>query len=268
MQSSSSKRAIASGSVGSLHQRSQCSKCTPSSSSKSGCSADCIKFTGVHRSTNRHIYVTNESGTASKSSSLPATPVSVSKSIDCRQCQMPMSCSSAPVTPTVSSPTQTTPDSNASSTLDTSSNASAFDFRDSNGDLSVSSSSTSSPSPSSSASSPSTTSPLLANQSAAATLRPICTKCSNMEIENNKTRTKLDQLRLVMQQRRERREARKMRAAPYGGRIIGTAAATTTPTATTGSATNPNDASNASVIQTAVEAPPTNPIVEQVNTLA
>lgn len=89
-----------------------------------------------------------------------------------------------------------------------------------------------------------------------------------MEIENNKTRTKLDQLRLVMQQRRERREARKMRAAPYGGRIIGTAAATTTPTATTGSATNPNDASNASVIQAAVEAPPTNPIVEQVNTLA
>lgn len=88
-----------------------------------------------------------------------------------------------------------------------------------------------------------------------------------MEIENNKTRTKLDQLRLVMQQRRERREARKMRSAPYGGRIIGTAAATTTPTATTANSTNPNE-SNATVIQTTVEAPPTNPIVEQVNTLA
>lgn len=84
-----------------------------------------------------------------------------------------------------------------------------------------------------------------------------------MEIENNKTRTKLDQLRLVMQQRRERREARKMRSAPYGGRIIGTAAATTTPTATTANATNPT----ATVIQTPVEAP-LNPIVEQVNTLA
>lgn len=89
-----------------------------------------------------------------------------------------------------------------------------------------------------------------------------------MEIENNKTRTKLDQLRLVMQQRRERREARKMRSAPYGGRIIGTAATTTTSTPTTANITNPNDASNASVIQTTVEAPPTNPIVEQVNTLA
>lgn len=88
-----------------------------------------------------------------------------------------------------------------------------------------------------------------------------------MEIENNKTKTKLDQLRLVMQQRRERREARKMRSAPYGGRIIGTAAAATTTSNTTNS-TNPNDASNATVIQAAVEAPPTNPIVEQVNTLA
>lgn len=88
-----------------------------------------------------------------------------------------------------------------------------------------------------------------------------------MEIENNKTKTKLDQLRLVMQQRRERREARKMRSAPYGARIIGTAAATTTTTPVTANS-NPNDASNGSVIQATVEAPPTNPIVEQVNTLA
>lgn len=83
-----------------------------------------------------------------------------------------------------------------------------------------------------------------------------------MEIENNKTKTKLDQLRLVMQQRREKREARKMRSAPYGCRIIG-ASATATSTTSSVSA----DATNATVIQT-VEAPPTNPIVEQVNTLA
>lgn len=80
----------------------------------------------------------------------------------------------------------------------------------------------------------------------------------------------MDQLRLVMQQRRERREARKMRVAPYGGRIIGAAAASATTTSTALSApnSNPNDASNGSVIQATVEAPPTNPIVEQVNTLA
>lgn len=83
-----------------------------------------------------------------------------------------------------------------------------------------------------------------------------------MEIENNKTKTKLDQLRLVMQQRRERREARKMRSAPYGGRIIGAAATTTTAGAT--NSTNANDGTNATVIQATVEAP----IVEQVNTLA
>lgn len=88
-----------------------------------------------------------------------------------------------------------------------------------------------------------------------------------MEIENNKIKTKLDQLRLVMQQRRERREARKMRSAPYGGRIIGAAA--TNPIASTTNSSNPNDGSNATnVIQATVEAPPTNPIVEQVNTLA
>lgn len=89
-----------------------------------------------------------------------------------------------------------------------------------------------------------------------------------MEIENNKTKTKLDQLRLVMQQRRERREARKMRSAPYGGRIIG-AAATNPIAASATNSPNPNDGSNATnVIQATVEAPPTNPIVEQVNTLA
>lgn len=113
-------------------------------------------------------------------------------------------------------------------------------------------------------------SPLLANAiNQATTLNsPICTKCSDMEIENNKTKTKLDQLRLIMQQRRERREARKLRSAPYGGRIIG-AAATATTTNTTSNPTNQNETTNnASVIQATVDVPPTNSIVEQVNTLA
>lgn len=83
-------------------------------------------------------------------------------------------------------------------------------------------------------------------------------------MENNKTKSKLNQLRLVMQQRRERREARKIKAAPYGGRIIGTSA---TPTQTT--TANNNDAhNNSSVIQGPIDGPPTNPIVEHVDTLA
>lgn len=250
-QSSSSKRSSTSGSISSLsyHQRSQCSKCTPSTS-KSGCSSDCIKSTGTHRNTSRHIYATNDSAqpSTSKSTSLPTTPVSANTLIDCRQCQMPMS-SSAPVTPT-ESPNQSIQDSmDSSNSTFNSSTSSAFEFRSSCGNLSMAS-------------------PLSASRSTS--VHPICTKCSKIEIENNKTKTKLDQLRLVMQQRRERREARKMRAAPYGGRIIGTAAAaaTTTTTALSASNSNPNDASNGSVIQATVEAPPTNPIVEQVNTLA
>lgn len=262
LQSSSSKRiSSSSGSAGSIQsQRSHCSKCPAASSSKSGCSVDCHKSSGAHRNTSRHIYVTNDSAQAStsKSTSLPSTPVTANTSIDCRQCQMPMS-SSAPVTPTAS-PNQSIKDSMDSSlntTLD-SSNSSAFDFRNSTGDLSMSSTS----------SSPLSTSQTSAAAVTAASIHPICTKCSNMEIENNKTKTKLDQLRLVMQQRRERREARKMRSAPYGGRIIGAAATNSLANASATNSTNPNDGSNANVIQATVEAPPTNPIVEQVNTLA
>lgn len=84
-------------------------------------------------------------------------------------------------------------------------------------------------------------------------------------MENNKTRTKLDQLRLVMQQRRERREARKTKTAPYGGRIIG-ASATSTSSAT--GANNSEPLNNATVIQAPIDAPPTNPIVEHVDTFA
>lgn len=67
----------------------------------------------------------------------------------------------------------------------------------------------------------------------------------------------MDQLRLVMQQRRERREARKMRSAPYGGRIdIGAAAGGVNTT----SAGNPVE--SGVTIQAAVDGLP---IVEQVN---
>ncbi|XP_031639806.1 midnolin homolog [Contarinia nasturtii] len=97
--SSTSKRisSTSAGSAQSHQQRSHCSKCTMSSS-KSGCNGECIK---ASRSTSRHIYVTNDSVQSSKSASLPSTPISTNRSIDCRQCQMPMS-SSAPVTPAVS----------------------------------------------------------------------------------------------------------------------------------------------------------------------
>lgn len=48
-----------------------------------------------------------------------------------------------------------------------------------------------------------------------------CCECSQSlvnrkhEIENMKTKNKLDQLKLVMQQKKERREARKLKIAPY-----------------------------------------------------
>ncbi|XP_075158939.1 ubiquitin-like domain-containing protein stuxnet [Haematobia irritans] len=54
-----------------------------------------------------------------------------------------------------------------------------------------------------------------------------CQKCAT-EMDNLKTKSKLDQLRLVMQQRKQKREARKLKGAPYGARVVG---ATTTATA-------------------------------------
>lgn len=42
-----------------------------------------------------------------------------------------------------------------------------------------------------------------------------CNSASTLALDNSKTKCKLDQLRLVMQQKKERREARKMKAAPY-----------------------------------------------------
>lgn len=46
-----------------------------------------------------------------------------------------------------------------------------------------------------------------------------CKKCCSakdtLALENSKTKCKLDQLRLVMQQKKQRREARKLKTAPY-----------------------------------------------------
>lgn len=243
------------------HSRSQCTKCSPLSKKSGECGADCIR---AHRSSgirSASTIVTNDlkHRITSKSISLPATPISKLTSIDCRQCQMPLLSNSAPVTPTKETIAQMAHLKKSdislvsNTSLDSSNVSSNFDFRNSSNDLSM-------------------CSPLLANamnhQSPISTSSPICTKCSNMEIENNKTKTKLDQLRLVMQQRRERREARKLRSAPYGGRIIG-AAATATTSNSPSNPTNQNDsANNGSVISASVDGLPSNPIVEQLNTLA
>lgn len=47
----------------------------------------------------------------------------------------------------------------------------------------------------------------------------MCSKCCNLELENTKIKNKLDQLRLVMQQKREHREARKLKLSPYGNKM-------------------------------------------------
>lgn len=185
-----------------------------------------------------------------KNTSMPSNLTAANTPIDCHQCQMRL-VNSAPVTPTTSSPVQLI-NFNESFDVDSgnvSMNSSFNTNNSSNNSIispfvcGISSSITSTPSPVS---------------------NPICTKCSNMEIENSKTKTKLDQLRLVMQQRRERREARKMKTAPYGARIIGTASAAPT---SAGSTNATDTTTNGTVIET-IDGPPTNPIVEQVNTLA
>lgn len=46
----------------------------------------------------------------------------------------------------------------------------------------------------------------------------MCTKCNTaktLAMENSKTKCKLEQLRLVMQQKKQRREARKLKTLPY-----------------------------------------------------
>lgn len=82
-----------------------------------------------------------------------------------------------------------------------------------------------------------------------------------MELENSKTKSKLDQLRLVMQQRKDRRAARKLKASPYGARII---------SSTCSAPTDVGDAASTQTIQATIDAtgPPTNIIIEHVDTLA
>lgn len=60
---------------------------------------------------------------------------------------------------------------------------------------------------------------------------PRCAAISAAELENSKTKSKLDNLRLIMQQKKERREARKQKCAPYSiaASTLAAANATITP---------------------------------------
>lgn len=101
-----------------------------------------------------------------------------------------------------------------------------------------------------------------------------CQKCAT-EMDNIKTKSKLDQLRLVMQQRKQKREARKLKGAPYGARVVGT---TTTATAAgvTDAGTSTLTAANTSIsspisVAASATAPSEvspNHIVEEVDTAA
>lgn len=84
----------------------------------------------------------------------------------------------------------------------------------------------------------------------------MCSKCAN-DMVNNKTKFKLDQLRLVMQQRKQKREARKLKGAPYGARVVTSGPAAAGATTATGSPIAP----------TPSEVQPTH-IVEEVDTAA
>lgn len=229
-QSSSKRSSNGSGSSSSSSHshRDHCSKCVLKSDSKTYV---CRRTPGTHSS--RHDV------DRQKPSSLPSTPVtSAAPSLDCHQCHTRLT-SSAPVTPT--------------------STSQSISFNDASfTDESIASSVPSSPEVSVCAPATPLATPTVSN--------PICVKCSNIEIENSKTKSKLDQLRLVMQQRRERREARKMKAAPYGARIIGATAMGTSSTITS---TSNESTNNTSVIQTTIDGPSaSSAIVEPVDTLA
>lgn len=93
---------------------------------------------------------------------------------------------------------------------------------------------------------------------------------TTLEIENSKTKYKLDQLRLVMQQKKERREARKLKNAPYnisGGHNIPVAnLSPTTSTTTTITAV----ASPSGTVPPPATSPSSNvdSLVEEVDTVA
>lgn len=92
----------------------------------------------------------------------------------------------------------------------------------------------------------------------------VCIKCSSIELENNKTKSKLEQLRLVMQQKKERREARKLRGAPYGARVVGASSQLSPSNNGLASATIPTQ--NDVVTATGQQQP--NHLVEEVDTAA
>lgn len=116
----------------------------------------------------------------------------------------------------------------------------------------------------------------------AATVAPICTKCRLVERENNQTKSKLDQLRLVMQQKKARREARKLQTAPYSptagsaaARLLAAASAANAQhnvaaaaTSTTAAATATSPASSTSPAACIAEVATINNIVEEVDTAA
>jgi hypothetical protein len=70
------------------------------------------------------------------------------------------------------------------------------------------------------------------------------------EMENMKTKSKLDQLKLVMREKKERREARKLRIAPYNAPQHSPSSshlASVTPTTTTPVPTHVSPSSSSSV---------------------
>jgi len=58
-----------------------------------------------------------------------------------------------------------------------------------------------------------------------------CQKCIN-DLDNLKTKSKMNQIRLVMQQSKQKREARKLKGLPYGNRLVNGVATSTTTKAT------------------------------------
>uniref|UniRef100_A0A034VB20 Midnolin-A n=1 Tax=Bactrocera dorsalis TaxID=27457 RepID=A0A034VB20_BACDO len=91
----------------------------------------------------------------------------------------------------------------------------------------------------------------------------MCQKCTT-DMENTKMKSKIDQLRQVMLQSKQRREARKLKGAPYGARAVGTPAkpaTTLAPTATAvaavcANATNTSSAMNTNASSAALTSSP------------
>lgn len=88
-----------------------------------------------------------------------------------------------------------------------------------------------------------------------------CQKCL-VEMENHKTKSKLDQLRLVMMQRKQKREARKLKGAPYGARVV-TATSDAAGNSAVSATSSQNNASNASEVNSTQHN-----MVEEVDTAA